>query len=80
MIADAVQGNLPVPREAAQAADDAKRYRMSQASKADGGKKGFTYTDHQGNRWVLPGNGILKAEITNADGSKDIIIKELRIE
>ena len=30
--------------------------------------------------WKIPGNGILKAEITNADGSKDIIIKELRIE
>ena len=47
-------------REAARAADDAKRYRMSQAWKVDGGKKGFTYTDHQGNRWVVPGNGILK--------------------
>ena len=29
--------------------------------------------------WVIPGNGTLKAVINNADGSKDVIIKEIRL-
>ena len=29
--------------------------------------------------WVVPGNGMLKAEITNADGSRDVIIKEVTV-
>ena len=30
--------------------------------------------------WAIPGDGTLKAEISNTDGSKDIIIKEIRVE
>ena len=30
--------------------------------------------------WTIPGNGTLKAEITGKDGSKDVIIKEIRVE
>lgn len=29
--------------------------------------------------WAIPGNGVLKAEITNSDGSRDVIIKEVVI-
>ena len=30
-------------------------------------------------KWAVPGNGTLKAEIINSDGSKDIIIKEIAV-
>lgn len=46
--------------EARQAADDMKRYRMSQAWTGDDGRRGFAYTDRQGNRWILAGTGISK--------------------
>ena len=29
--------------------------------------------------WTIPDSGTLKAEITNADGSKEIIIKEILV-
>ena len=29
--------------------------------------------------WAIPGDGTLKAEIFNKDGSKDVIVKEIRI-
>lgn len=46
--------------EAAQAANDIKRYRMSQALRGDGQLTNFYYTDRQGNRWTLGGTGIRK--------------------
>ena len=30
-------------------------------------------------KWAVPGSGTLKAEVTNEDGSKDIIIKEITV-
>jgi len=47
-------------KEASHAADDLKRYRMSQARKDDDRQRGFGYTDRQGNRWTLGAVGINK--------------------